>query len=249
MKKVIWLVILSLVLTTAVVYAAPAWGEYQGNPIVRLVVDGKALDSDVPAMAINGRTMVPLRVITETLGGTVTWDQDNFSVAIDRPAPPPVSPKGWPDVFGPTVFRDKMLLTHAVLSGKAPDLEKLVRDNVEEIWLGIATQCSPSHGTVMIRDRKWSELTGLTDMVGLAGELVHEATHIADYKAGLVKPSPTIDEEVAEELRAAHAQRDAVATLGGTVAQLEHIDATIAWIVENKVGESTYEWYHEPGGP
>jgi hypothetical protein len=39
-----------------------------------LLSDGKTVESDVPAQIINGRTMVPLRVLSEGIGAKVDWD-------------------------------------------------------------------------------------------------------------------------------------------------------------------------------
>jgi len=47
---------------------------------------------DVPALAINGRTMVPLRFISEALGATVQWVEASRTILIGSPgaaAPPP----------------------------------------------------------------------------------------------------------------------------------------------------------------
>ena len=44
------------------------------------VLDERILD--VPAKLINGRTMVPVRFIAETLGCIVKWDPDNKIVSI-----------------------------------------------------------------------------------------------------------------------------------------------------------------------
>ncbi len=38
-----------------------------------IVCDGVPLESDIPAYITNGRTMVPVRLISETLGATVEW--------------------------------------------------------------------------------------------------------------------------------------------------------------------------------
>lgn len=42
----------------------------------------KSIELDVPAKAINQRTMVPLRFISETLGCTVDWVQESYTVVI-----------------------------------------------------------------------------------------------------------------------------------------------------------------------
>ena len=40
---------------------------------VSVILDGKTLDFDVPPQIINGRTMVPIRVIFEAMGAKVNW--------------------------------------------------------------------------------------------------------------------------------------------------------------------------------
>lgn len=44
---------------------------------ISIIVDGKALKSDVPPTIVEGRTMVPMRVIFEELGASVTWIPDS----------------------------------------------------------------------------------------------------------------------------------------------------------------------------
>ncbi|MGN0967636.1 MAG: N-acetylmuramoyl-L-alanine amidase [Oscillospiraceae bacterium] len=50
--------------------------------VVRLTLNGAVLDSDVPAFVRGGRTMVPVRLITERMGATVQWFSDTNQVAI-----------------------------------------------------------------------------------------------------------------------------------------------------------------------
>lgn len=64
----------------------------QGFPVVKTVVNGRSVESDVPAVIINGRTMVPLRVITEALGGNIRWDAATHTVYMDIPGAVPGSP-------------------------------------------------------------------------------------------------------------------------------------------------------------
>ncbi len=55
---------------------------------------------DVPAFTINGRTMVPLRFVSEALGARVRWDAANAAIfirsngAAGPPGPPPGPPAG-----------------------------------------------------------------------------------------------------------------------------------------------------------
>ncbi|SHE83304.1 Copper amine oxidase N-terminal domain-containing protein [Desulfofundulus australicus DSM 11792] len=48
------------------------------------VVNGKTLPLDVPARAVEGRTMVPLRFVGEALGAAVTWQGNPPAVIIEQ---------------------------------------------------------------------------------------------------------------------------------------------------------------------
>lgn len=47
--------------------------------------DGAELESDVPAQIINGRTMVPLRILSESIGAEVNWDSATRTITVDAP--------------------------------------------------------------------------------------------------------------------------------------------------------------------
>jgi hypothetical protein len=49
---------------------------------IQLFVNGKQVYSDVPPQIINGRTMVPVRFVAESLGADVKWDGENNAVEI-----------------------------------------------------------------------------------------------------------------------------------------------------------------------
>lgn len=49
---------------------------------IRILLDGVLLESDVPPIIINGRTMVPLRVISEALGAEVGWEGETRTITI-----------------------------------------------------------------------------------------------------------------------------------------------------------------------
>lgn len=69
-----------------------------GSRIAR--VDGRAMTLDVPAMVMGGRTLVPLRFISEALGATVDYRAESRTVLISTsgqagpPASPPPQPSG-----------------------------------------------------------------------------------------------------------------------------------------------------------
>lgn len=46
------------------------------------VVSDKAVGLSVPPAIINGRTMIPLRFVAESIGAKVSWDEDNRSVSV-----------------------------------------------------------------------------------------------------------------------------------------------------------------------
>jgi hypothetical protein len=47
--------------------------------------DGSEIKSDVPAQIINSRTMVPLRVLSESIGAKVVWDADTKTITVTTP--------------------------------------------------------------------------------------------------------------------------------------------------------------------
>lgn len=62
----------------------------QGDKIIILQLDnkiatvnGKEVELDVPAKAINGTTLVPVRFIAESLGAEVDWDQSSKTVLVN----------------------------------------------------------------------------------------------------------------------------------------------------------------------
>lgn len=239
-KVVLWVLVLVLIAGGAVAYAAPSqWGEYQGNPVVRLVVGDKPIEPDVPAIALDGRTLVPLRVVTEALGGSVAWDQDNFSVRVTPPAPPAPAP-GFGGVLGPKDFRDTVNLALLTLLAKDREDWNLVIDNVTGIVLGAKTECLPRSGTVSISP------FGASDTTWLAAALVHEATHVADFRSGLwAAPAATKEADIAEEEKALQAERRTLVKLGASAALLKLTDAAI----QARLPATADYWTEGTGGP
>lgn len=65
-------------------YGGVTVGIVIGSNVVSLG-DGAEIESDVPAQIINGRTMVPLRVLSESIGAKVDWDNSSRTVTITTP--------------------------------------------------------------------------------------------------------------------------------------------------------------------
>jgi hypothetical protein len=85
MKKKILLLATMLMLIAGVVSASSLNGDYKGNPIVKVMSNGKQLESDeVPAMIYDGHTVVPISLLRQ-IGASVTWDANTYSVDVKFP--------------------------------------------------------------------------------------------------------------------------------------------------------------------
>lgn len=70
---------LTLLLVLVIYPGSPA-ASAAGEP--QIVINGQTIISDAPPMLINGRTLVPIRVISESLGAEVTWQASTRTVHI-----------------------------------------------------------------------------------------------------------------------------------------------------------------------
>lgn len=76
-KRRRYIVFLAVVLVLAFPLAAVA------QQSITILVNGKAVASDVPPQIINGRTMVPIRFVAEALGAKVDFDNSTKTVIIE----------------------------------------------------------------------------------------------------------------------------------------------------------------------
>ncbi|MGE5559550.1 MAG: stalk domain-containing protein [Chloroflexota bacterium] len=83
-----------LVSFSAGALAGSRWGDYEGHPVVRLLVNGTEASGDVPAINLAGRTMVPARLVAEALGAQVDWDPESYTAIISDPG---LAALQWPD--------------------------------------------------------------------------------------------------------------------------------------------------------
>lgn len=81
-RIVLCLMCLVFVALLGVVCFASTHGLFEGYPIVKVVVNGQEVRGDVPAISFKGRTMVPVRFVSEALGAEVTWDAASATVRI-----------------------------------------------------------------------------------------------------------------------------------------------------------------------
>ena len=81
MLKKIALVTMMLMLLLGI----PIYGMASAKPI-EIYINGQKIESDVPPVIINDRTLAPVRVISENLGAEVYWDNDKRLVQILTPS-------------------------------------------------------------------------------------------------------------------------------------------------------------------
>lgn len=87
MKKRLLLVIIFVLLTSGIAYAtANINGSFAGLPIVKVVINGVPLVSDVPGVVLKGRTLLPARAIAESLNSIVSWDSSTRTASISKPS-------------------------------------------------------------------------------------------------------------------------------------------------------------------
>lgn len=86
MKKILFIMSLVLILMSSSVYAEGFKVKIDGKnmPVneVKVVIDDNELTTDFKSYVTNGRTFVPIREITESLGAKVEWDAKTKSATI-----------------------------------------------------------------------------------------------------------------------------------------------------------------------
>ncbi len=169
----------------------------QGRRTVELYVDntqayvnGQAVTLDVPAMVVDGRTLVPLRFFGEALGAAVTWHADTRTIDVTRikaPAPPdeptPPTPASEPvpmEVLGYYALGGRDASSWQDLFGLPyPNTDTGATDIVSTVtcaWFVL----DPTTGALRTDDRKssqtrpddWESILDACDEYGLATEMM-----------------------------------------------------------------------------
>lgn len=81
MKKKIALLLAAVMSVSMIATAASADDEYTQ---VTLKVEGNVVETDQPAVIVDSRTMVPVRVVAETLGCTVDWEAETKTAIFEQ---------------------------------------------------------------------------------------------------------------------------------------------------------------------
>ncbi|WP_261305842.1 copper amine oxidase N-terminal domain-containing protein [Paenibacillus andongensis] len=87
-QRILALMLMFFVLSTAAVVASSIWGDFKGNNIARLIVNEETVefgDTDVPPLIVDGKTVLPLRAVSEALQALVKWDNSNKTAYLYKP--------------------------------------------------------------------------------------------------------------------------------------------------------------------
>lgn len=87
-QRILALMLMFFVLSTAAVVASSIWGDFKGNNIARLIVNEETVefgDTDVPPLIVDGKTVLPLRAVSDALQALVKWDNSNKTAYLYKP--------------------------------------------------------------------------------------------------------------------------------------------------------------------
>jgi len=200
MKKKWLLIAGAVVLLSALTTAA-----FADKPI-KLVVNGRTVETDVAPQLINNRVMVPVRLVAEAFGAKVRWEEEKNSVWIDTPeleslqrqvkllheAVAPAIPREAVEKWAKGVKERNGALQYAVLS---PELKEQNLSGYES-WGWVTGASSPwiEHYEIdketMTGDGTWEYEVRfeLADSTGTAGSAADKVA-VRQYKADATLPS------------------------------------------------------------
>jgi hypothetical protein len=159
LRRAIAIIVAAVILVAVgTVFAAGIYGTYRGFNIVKVTVDGREVRGDVPAVNLDGRTMVPLRFVSEALGATADWDQASYTAIIRSRAAAQGMKEGFHVSDASVGIMPAIVLTKKDIYGHVPgqgmvflEVGLLIKNfSQSEIWI------SPEAFPVMIGEQKYS---------------------------------------------------------------------------------------------
>ncbi|MDH7478947.1 MAG: stalk domain-containing protein, partial [Syntrophomonadaceae bacterium] len=84
LKKIALKKLFCLILPILTVFSLISPAEAASNNQIRLVVDGRDMTASASPVIVDGRTLVPVRFISERIGAQVAWDGTNRTVTVSR---------------------------------------------------------------------------------------------------------------------------------------------------------------------
>ena len=146
-------------------------------------VNGKNVELDVPAMIVNGRTLVPLRFISETMGLDVDWDNDTRTVIMGNSA--------GINLDEVIVFNDEILEFIIRIQTDKSEGNVYVRDVQNITWFGAESSNITNIDvlanftnleSLIIYDNNISDISALSNLTNLK-ELHINVNNISDISA------------------------------------------------------------------
>jgi len=134
---------------------------YKTYPIVNIIVNQQKVlpaEGDVPAFQIDGRTMVPIRLVAEAFNAEVTWDESTRTVIITKAdyIPPVVSSELNKNLIKFSQYQ--LNSTQTRLTGKIENLHKVDVDVAFRIDFYDRNDKYLGHVHVDVRDLENSEI-------------------------------------------------------------------------------------------
>ncbi len=77
--------LIGLLLGLSISFTAIAFADNGISNNIKLIINGKEIQCDVPPQLINGRVLIPARAILEAIGAQVTWDSTNQEIIVNTP--------------------------------------------------------------------------------------------------------------------------------------------------------------------
>lgn len=206
MKKKIFLI--SLIICLAFVSPGLA------NAPVTVIVNGSYLNSDVPPQIINGRVMVPLRAVSESLGCIVEWNSSLNQVNITSQTTPITDLTiTAPDEFKIIIVKSLNKMDPYTRLFVPRYIKQIVFENPPHTMDPTAKAEMFSNGICYINGTYFNEAQKKFDeqdlIYGYLGYLVHEATHACLAASGQDFIYSTNDKEVICQITAIRAMDNA----------------------------------------
>lgn len=120
-KRTVMLATGLLIAVSGVAAASGATGEYNGHPIVNVVVNGKTVQGEAPGINMDGTTLVPLRAIGDAIGAKTGWDPQTSTATITLAAAPSGSSASSPPAQPTVKPEDKLTQGVRELYGRVED--------------------------------------------------------------------------------------------------------------------------------
>lgn len=90
---------------------------------IHLFVNNREIVTDIPPLMIDGRVMVPVRFVSESLGASVSWDESSYSVFINNSQQsPPIY-----DYNAKTSYYERLIKLFELVKKNMDDCDNIVK--------------------------------------------------------------------------------------------------------------------------